>query len=450
VKIRSIIATVALSAVIATLSGIGAQSATAETATAAKPTSCTNKIVDAKAPVVTMWAWSPTAQVAVDAFNKAHKDVQVCWTNSGAGSAEYDKFTTAITAGTGAPDVIMLETAQLNSFEIKNALVNMSKYGANRVRSHFGAGTLKDITNGTDHGIYAIPDDGGPVALMYRKDIFDKYGLTPPKTWAEYASDAQKLKDAGGPMMGDWPSDTQDFTQAMLLQKGTQIFDYNLAKKTQLGVNINNPSAKSVLSYWTDLVKKKLVDTTGEQTTDFTTGLVNGKYASLISPSWNPGHLVAAGIKPGPDSPWRVAMLPQWNTKKPVQVNWGGSTYAVTSQSTHKKLATEVAVDLFDNETQTTIGAHFPLHLKAQKASWFKDAKDPFFGNQQANKEVWIPTAAGYKGAGYSPFQNYYYTQMTAQLNKTIDGSVSASKALDNLQASITKYAKSQGFSVHK
>ena len=42
------------------------------------------------------------------------------------------------------------------------------------------------------------------MGMIYRKDIFDKYGITPPTTWDEYAAAAQKLKDAGGPLFGDF------------------------------------------------------------------------------------------------------------------------------------------------------------------------------------------------------------------------------------------------------
>ena len=41
------------------------------------------------------------------------------------------------------------------------------------------------------------------MGMIYRKDIFDQYGITPPTTWAEYEAAAQKVKDAGGPLFGD-------------------------------------------------------------------------------------------------------------------------------------------------------------------------------------------------------------------------------------------------------
>jgi multiple sugar transport system substrate-binding protein len=455
--IRTMAATVAAGALVVALAacsgpsaGGGGSAAKADDSTKSNPvdtSTCTNKIQDPKAPVVTMWGWSPTDAVAVDAFNAAHHDVQICWTNAGAGADEYSKVSTAIKAGKGAPDVIMLESEVLTSFEIQNALVDLAPYDKNgALKKAFAAGTLKDISQNGD--VYAVPDDGGPVALMYRKDIFDKYGLTPPKTWAEYADDAQKLKDAGGPLIGDWPADTPAFTQAMFNEKGAKPFDYALSSKTKLGLDIDNKPSVQVLQYWQDLVDKKLVSTVGQSTTDFTSALVGGKLATFIAASWQPGHLVSAGIKPGADSPWRVAPLPQWNAGDDVQVNWGGSTYAVTSQAVSKKLSAEVAIGLFAHENPTTIGAHFPMHLEAQNSSWFRDAKDPFFGNQASNKEVWIPAAAGYKGATYSPFQPYYEAQLTQMLGKVISGEQTPKQGLSNLQSDITSYATKQGFQV--
>jgi len=34
------------------------------------------------------------------------------------------------------------------------------------------------------------------MGLLYRKDIFDKYGITPPKTWDDFAAAARKLHSA--------------------------------------------------------------------------------------------------------------------------------------------------------------------------------------------------------------------------------------------------------------
>src|SRR5205085_12670207 len=112
----------------------------------AGPTNCTNKIVHAAAPKVSVWAWYPNMAKVVDNFNNSHADVQVCWTVAGQGAPEYAKFQTAISAGKGAPDVIMLEADQLTGFELQNALVDLSKYGAADVKKNFSAGSWKDVS----------------------------------------------------------------------------------------------------------------------------------------------------------------------------------------------------------------------------------------------------------------------------------------------------------------
>ena len=131
---------------------------------------CTNKITKTDAPVVTLWAWYPNMELVVDNFNKEHDDVQVCWTNAGAGGDEYDKFQTAITAGTGAPDVVMVEADRIAVYQIQDALVDISGLGYDDVKDNFSEGAWKDVSVGD--GVYGAPIDGGPMAMIYRKDVF--------------------------------------------------------------------------------------------------------------------------------------------------------------------------------------------------------------------------------------------------------------------------------------
>ncbi|MCO8277094.1 extracellular solute-binding protein [Actinoplanes sp. TRM 88003] len=249
--------------------------------TAAKPTNCTNKVVHEEAPRVLVWAWYPNMAKVVDNFNNQHTDVQVCWTNAGQGQPEYEKFQTAIAAKKGAPDVIMLEADQLVGFEIQDALVDLAPFGANDVKKNFSEGAWKDVSQG--EAVYAIPVDGGPMALIYRTDIFDKYKIKPPKTWAEYAESAAKVKSAGGPVFGDFGSNVPAVTTALMIQKGAQPFVYDLSDKQNITVKLDDQATKDVLSFWGDLVKKGLVGKEDQFTTDYIAGMVGGKYATYVS-----------------------------------------------------------------------------------------------------------------------------------------------------------------------
>ncbi|MFC4532145.1 ABC transporter substrate-binding protein [Sphaerisporangium dianthi] len=413
--------------------------------------SCTNTITKKELPVVTMWGWYPNMQLVVDNFNKQNGEVQICWTNVGQGGDEYQKFQTAISAGTGAPDVIMVEMDRIPTFQIQNALVDIKKFGYDKVKANYSEGAWKDVSVGD--AVYGVPVDGGPLAMIYRKDIFDKYKITPPKTWAEYEQAAQKVKDAGGPKFGDLGSNVPALTMALQIQKGAAPFTYDPAQPKAIGVKLNDQPSKDVLDYWGGLAKKGLVGTQDQFTPEYISGVINGKYATYISAAWAPGYLTGAGVGKGKDTgKFAVAPLPQWDPANPVHVNWGGSAFSVTSQAKNPELAAKVAYGFYADKESLTDGwtnqIIFPLNLSALKAPEFVDAKVAFFDGQQANKEVYVPAADGYKGVTYSPFGQYYFDAMTKQVSAIIDGSVTGSQAADKLQEDVAAYAKEQGFTV--
>ena len=420
---------------------------------AAPPTNCTNKIVNESAKRVLVWAWYPNMAKVVDNFNNQNSDVQVCWTNAGQGQEEYTKFQTAISAKKGAPDVVMLEADQLVGYEIQDALVDLAPFGANDVKAKFSEGAWKDVSQG--EAVYAIPVDGGPMALIYRTDVFKKYGITsPPKTWDEYATAAKKVKDAGGPAFGDFASNVPAVTTALMIQKGAQPFAYDLTNKQQITVKLNDQATKDVLNYWAGLVKQGLIGKEDQFTTDYTTGMVNGKYATYVSAAWAPGYLTGAGVGAGKGKGnFAVAPLPQWDPANPVSVNWGGSTFAVTSQASDKAAAAKVAMGLYADEASLTDGwktqTIFPLNQDVLKSDEFINAKVDFFSGQTANKDIYIPAANAYQGAVYGPFTGYFYAQLQEQIVKLNAGQTTGDQAAEDLHNKIVEYAKSQGFTVN-
>lgn len=428
----------------AVLTGCASGSAESEAA------SCTNEIKVADAPQVSVWAWYPAFEQVVDLFNETHDEVQVCWTNAGQGNDEYTKFSTSIEAGSGAPDVIMLESEVLSSFAIRKALVDLTEYGANDVKGDYSEGAWKDVSSGA--AVYAIPVDGGPMGMLYRQDIFDEYGIAVPTTWDEFAAAAQQLKDAGAPgVLVDFPTNGRAYNQALFAQAGSVPFDYDNANPTEIGIEVNDQGAKDVLAYWEDLVNKGLVATDDAFTADYNTKLVDGSYAVYVAAAWGPGYL--GGLSDAdPDAKWKAAPVPQWDAANPVQINWGGSTFAVTSQAKDPELSALVAKEIFGTEDAWKIGieeaALFPLWKPILESDYFRDLEYPFFDGQQINKDVFLPAASGYTGFTFSPFQNYAYDQLTEQLYAMVQGEKDSSAALDDLQASLEKYATEQGFTL--
>jgi multiple sugar transport system substrate-binding protein len=108
---------------------------------------------------------------------------------------------------------MMVEADRIATFQAQDALVDLSDLGYQDVKDNFSAGAWKDVSVGD--AVYGAPIDGGPMGMIYRTDVFDKYGITPPTTWDELETTGQALKDAGGQVVASIadnhpPTDKED------------------------------------------------------------------------------------------------------------------------------------------------------------------------------------------------------------------------------------------------
>ncbi|HET8852235.1 MAG TPA: extracellular solute-binding protein, partial [Ktedonobacteraceae bacterium] len=171
---------------------------------------------------LTYWAWIPNMDKQVALFNKSHPNIHVNWVNVGAGPLEYNKLYTAIKAN-NEPDVSQIEFQLLPTFETTGGLLDIAPYGAASVKSQFPSWMWTQVTNGSS--IYAIPQDSGPMAMFYRADLFKKYNLPVPTTWAQYADDAAKLHAANpNDYITDFPPKQPGQFAGLAWQAGAQWF----------------------------------------------------------------------------------------------------------------------------------------------------------------------------------------------------------------------------------
>ncbi|HAT46839.1 MAG TPA: sugar ABC transporter substrate-binding protein, partial [Ktedonobacter sp.] len=205
---------------------------------------------------LTYWSWIPGMDKQVALFNQTHPNIHITWSNVGSGTIEYNKLFTAIKAN-NEPDVSQVEFQTLPQFETTGALVDLSKYGANAVKNQFPTWMWNQVS--LSNAIYAIPQDGGPMVLYYRADLFQKYHLPVPTTWAQYADDAAKLHAANpSSYITDFPPRQPGQFVGYVWQDGGSMFSIS---GQSWKVSINNPQALQVASYWQDLIDKKLVKT---------------------------------------------------------------------------------------------------------------------------------------------------------------------------------------------
>ncbi len=413
--------------------------------------SCTNKIVNPDVEQVSVWAWYPEFESVVDEYNKNNDDVQICWNNAGVGADEYTKLNTALAAGSGAADVVMLEAAMLPSYTVQDSLVDLTPFGAADIKKNFSPGAWADVS--TTEGVFAAPVDGGPMGMLYRSDIFKQYNVAVPTTWAEFADSAQQLKDNGYPgFITNFPTNGRAYIQALFSQAGAVPYTVDPDDPSRIGIDLESPEVLQVLNYWNDLIERGLVSHNDRNTSDDNARMLDGTYASYIAPAWGPGYL--AGLAdPGAVTEWRAVPLPQWDANKPVQVNWGGSSFAVTNQAPNPALSAKVAMGIFGSEATWKIGIEkatlFPLWSPMLESDYFRDLDYAFFGGQQINEDVFIDAAASYEGFTNLPFLSLIYDTTTEGLYAMAEGTQTPEETVTSLQKTFVDYAENQGFTVN-
>lgn len=412
---------------------------------------CANTIVNPEAEQVTVWAWYPAFEGVVDVFNQNHDDVQVCWVNAGVGKDVYPKFSTALEAGSGAPDVIQLENEVIPSFTIRDGLVDLVEYGIGEKEDQYAPGAWSDVSSGD--AVYAVPVDLGPVGMLYRADILEEFGIAVPTTWDELAAASQQLKDAGSEsFLANYPTNGRSFSQALFAQAGNVPFDFSTENIEEIGIDVDDAATKQVLEYWFELIDAGVVSADDRSTPDFNTAVVNGRHATYLAAAWGPGYLMGLEEEADPDARWAAAPLPQWDPENPVFVNWGGSSFGVTSQAKNPELSALVASELFGTDEAWEVGieegALFPTYLPVLESDYFVEMEYPFFGGQKINKDVFLEAAAAYEGFTFSPFQTFAYDKLTEAQASVLQGAATIDEALATYQKSLEDYATSQGFTL--
>lgn len=149
----------------------------------------------------TMWGLTggnqPVLQKSVAAWNSAHADQNIKL-DFFANDAYKTKVRTAVGAGEGPTFIYGWGGGVLKSYVDAGQVEDLSTFIKEnpQVKDRYLPSVLK---NGEINGkTYALPNNNvQPVVLYYNKEVFDKVGAQPPKTWDELKALVPKFKEAG-------------------------------------------------------------------------------------------------------------------------------------------------------------------------------------------------------------------------------------------------------------
>jgi multiple sugar transport system substrate-binding protein len=396
---------------------------------------------------ITFWAWVPGMGRAVDAFNSSHPGICVTQEDVGAGDPEYVAITNALKAGSGAPDVAEVEFDELPSFIVTKSVDDLVPYGANNYKNDFVPWAWSEVSQGS--AVYAIPGDAGPMAFYYNSALLAKYKITPPTTWAEFATAAATLHKADpSAYMTNFSGVDLQWIMSLMAQDNAWPFAYSGGSN----VTINWTGAKQMAfaQYWQNLINAHEVnDTTDVSATSFA-DMDKGIDASWLSSAWGPSYFL-------PDAKsslgvWRATSLPQWNAGDNVAANWGGSTYPVFAQSQHPKEAAEFAewlnaTDASWNITKTAPSLLFPTYVPLLNDPSYKNLNNALSGTSNPNV-AFTAAASHITSDQWPPFMTEALNEASTVFAGVATGKETLQAAFTSFQNVLVSYAKAQGFTV--
>jgi N,N'-diacetylchitobiose transport system substrate-binding protein len=251
-----------------------------------------------------------------------------------------------------SPDIVEMGNTQAQAFEANGALVDLTE-----AKEDLGGDDLVDslVEAGTyDDAFYGVPYYGGARIVVYRKDLFEKSGLTIPTTMEEFVAAGKKLKadNADIPNFSGiyFPGRNWHATRSFIWDAGGDI-----------AVNENGEwvgeldSAESVAGLQTvqDIMQNANAAPADTDDAEDYLDFCNGEVGMLMGPGWKMGQITGEDGCPGKyDAVLGAFPLPGSNGGVAPSF-LGGSNLGISTQSENPGLALEFLKVLTSEEFQT-------------------------------------------------------------------------------------------------
>jgi multiple sugar transport system substrate-binding protein len=396
---------------------------------------------------ISFWSWVPGIEEQVNAFNESQSDIHVTYINKGNGNTEYAAFRTALEAGSEIPDAVQIEFQHLPSFIVRNELANLADHGAAEIADQFVPWTWAQVSS-ADGGVYAYPQDAGPMILMCNTELLESTNTAVPTTWEEFEAAAASLHAANPqaylanftPDQGHW--------FGLLWQSGALPFAID---GTNITIDFTSPEVTRVAELWDRLRTSGNLAPLDTYTPDWNTAIGNGTIACWTSGAWGPQ--VIEPNAPDLAGKWEAYQMPAWTAGEAVNGNYGGSTIAVTAASQNPAAAEAFNRWLNADPAPTLALAGppaglFPVTTATLENPEWADFTSEFWSGQKLHEITAEAASTVDTSFQWPPFTDFVYTTYAAELVNVQGGSTTLVQVMQNLQDQVTQYATDQGYTV--
>ncbi|ANP55244.1 cellobiose transport system substrate-binding protein [Streptomyces griseochromogenes] len=313
-----------------------------------------------------------------DEYMKLHPDISIKENVTTRTDVYWPKVLTRLQAGSGTDDIEAIEIGNITE-AVQTQADKFVDLGKDVDKSQWLDWKNAQATT-KDGKLIGLGTDVGPMAVCYRKDMFQKAGL--PTDRAKLAQlwkgDWSKYVDLGKQYMKKAPKGTKFVDSASSVYNAAvggaseRYYDKdgNVVWDKSEGVKKAWDAAMTVAT--SDMsAKLKQFDPTWDQ------GFANGTFASIACPAWMVGYIEQKSGDSGKGK-WDVAAAP-------AASNWGGSFLGVPTATKHQKEAVALAKWLTAPEQQakvfakqasfpSTPSAYATLKPQADTTAYFSNA----------------------------------------------------------------------------
>lgn len=291
----------------------------------------------------------------------------------------YGALQTKLAAGSGLKDIQGIEVNRAR--ELADTLApRFVDLGEEEGTDHFLPWKAGQVTS-KDGKVIGLGTDIGPMAVCYRKDMFEKAGLpTDREKVAElWKGDWKKYVEVGK----DFKKNYEGGKKVAYMDSSTGLFnaqiygnsEYFYGKDGEL-VYRDSPVVKEAWDTAVDAAQSGLTAELRQFQDGWDPGLSNSTFATTVCPAWMLAHISEKAGEANKGK-WDVAEAPKG-------ANWGGSFLGVMETSPVKEEAVKLVKWLTAPEQQEHVFAeigNFPSSRTALESDTVKNAKSAYFSD---------------------------------------------------------------------
>jgi N,N'-diacetylchitobiose transport system substrate-binding protein len=283
-----------------------------------------------------------------------------------------EKLTTSLSSDSETPDVVEVGNTQAPTFTTAGAFSDLTDELADLGGDDLLPGFVDGAT--VDGQTYAVPYYAGSKYIFYRKDLFEKAGISVPTTTEEFVQAAIDLKQANpdpANFSGFWfPGQDWRNAAAFIWNEGGDLAVQD--GDTWVG-NLSAPESIAGLETVQRLFEQASGAAKDGNEADPQTPFCNGEIGMMSTPGWVTG-LISDPDAGCPDMMKNVGVfaLPG-NDGTAAPVLLGGSDIAISAKSPNQDLARKAVALMLSDDYQTILAQNGLTPAKSSLAPLLGD-----------------------------------------------------------------------------